>query len=165
MQSSRHDSQTFQHSFMCALWALYACVCVRLFRQRKERYTLTYGNILHFEPLFFLKCLKSLVMILCHIHLQMSTCLPILIWTEITSFIKGSEHALTKGFLDKDSYIKVGRKQATNFTVNDREKVKCPCTNIINAHIIFSLNSHTFVLCSILLLTYELTHIHTSSST
>jgi hypothetical protein len=50
---------------------------------------------------------------------------PSLVWTEIMSFIKGSFASLTKrkGFLDKDSYQQLGRKQAPNFT-GSRDKVR-----------------------------------------
>lgn len=43
---------------------------------------------------------------------------------EITSFIKGSFQALERdsGYLDKNGYQLVGRKEASNFT-GDREKV------------------------------------------
>ena len=42
---------------------------------------------------------------------------PSLIWTEIVSFIKGSVEALqsTKGFLERDQYMELGRKRAPNF--------------------------------------------------
>nr|KAG5695001.1 hypothetical protein BaRGS_024184 [Batillaria attramentaria] len=49
---------------------------------------------------------------------------PSLVWTEITSFIKGSFGSLLqrRGYLDKDDYEKLGRKQAPNFT-GSRDKV------------------------------------------
>ena len=42
---------------------------------------------------------------------------PILIWTEIQSFIEGSTQALEteEGFLSEEDYIKLGTKQASNF--------------------------------------------------
>uniref|UniRef100_A0A0L8HRK2 UvrD-like helicase ATP-binding domain-containing protein n=2 Tax=Octopus bimaculoides TaxID=37653 RepID=A0A0L8HRK2_OCTBM len=51
-------------------------------------------------------------------------CHPTLIWTEITSIIKGSYKSLLseKGFLSKNEYLEIGKKQAPNFT-SDREKV------------------------------------------
>ena len=58
---------------------------------------------------------------LCHVQVNHH---PSLVWTEIMSFIKGSFAALSqwRGFLDKDSYEKLGRKQAPNFT-GSRHKV------------------------------------------
>ena len=58
---------------------------------------------------------------LCHVQVNYH---PSLVWTEITSFIKGSFAALSQrlGFLDKDSYEQLGRKQAPNFT-GSRDKV------------------------------------------
>ena len=58
---------------------------------------------------------------LCHVQVNYH---PSLVWTEITSFIKGSFAALSqrRGFLDKDSYDQLGRKQAPNFT-GSRDKV------------------------------------------
>ena len=60
-------------------------------------------------------------MSLCHVQVNYH---PSLVWTEITSFIKGSFAALSqrRGFLDKDSYDQLGRKQAPNFT-GSRDKV------------------------------------------
>ncbi|XP_029655877.1 TPR and ankyrin repeat-containing protein 1-like [Octopus sinensis] len=51
-------------------------------------------------------------------------CHPTLIWTEIMSIIKGSYKSLLseKGFLSKNEYLEIGKKQAPNFT-SDREKV------------------------------------------
>ncbi|BFZ21228.1 hypothetical protein BsWGS_24267 [Bradybaena similaris] len=47
-------------------------------------------------------------------------CHPSLVWTEIMSFIKGSYESLytEKGYLDKEEYIKLGRKRAPSFTGN-----------------------------------------------
>ena len=49
---------------------------------------------------------------------------PLLVWTEIKSFIKGSLAALhsVNGYLSLDDYTKLGRKQAPNFS-GDRETV------------------------------------------
>lgn len=47
-------------------------------------------------------------------------CHPSLVWTEIMSFIKGSYESLytEKGYLDKEEYIKLGRKRAPSFSGN-----------------------------------------------
>ena len=60
-------------------------------------------------------------MSLCHVQVNYH---PSLVWTEIMSFIKGSFAALSqqRGFLDKDNYEQLGRKQAPNFT-GSRDKV------------------------------------------
>ncbi|XP_041378715.1 TPR and ankyrin repeat-containing protein 1-like, partial [Gigantopelta aegis] len=49
---------------------------------------------------------------------------PMLVWTEIMSFIRGSFEALTKpnGILEKDEYIELGCKRAPNFS-GDRDKI------------------------------------------
>ena len=42
---------------------------------------------------------------------------PLLVWTEIQSFIKGSERALRKGYpLTLEEYVEVGKKMAPNFS-------------------------------------------------
>ncbi|XP_041361942.1 TPR and ankyrin repeat-containing protein 1-like [Gigantopelta aegis] len=49
---------------------------------------------------------------------------PMLVWTEIMSFIRGSFEALTKpnGILEKDEYIELGLKRAPNFS-GERDKI------------------------------------------
>jgi hypothetical protein len=71
-----------------------------------------------------MKCLSVLTQFVCFFFKQVNYH-PSLVWTEIMSFIKGSFASLTKrkGFLDKDSYQQLGRKQAPNFT-GSRDKVR-----------------------------------------
>ncbi|XP_041361943.1 TPR and ankyrin repeat-containing protein 1-like [Gigantopelta aegis] len=49
---------------------------------------------------------------------------PMLVWTEIKSFIRGSFEAVKKpnGILEKDEYIELGRKRAPNFS-GERHKI------------------------------------------
>ncbi|XP_038075614.1 TPR and ankyrin repeat-containing protein 1-like [Patiria miniata] len=51
-------------------------------------------------------------------------CHPSLVWTEITSFIKGSFEALHSetGFLSLEEYLDIGKKMAPNFST-DREEI------------------------------------------
>lgn len=67
-------------------------------------------------------------------------CHPTLIWTEIMSIIKGSYKSLLskKGYLSKEEYLEIGKKQAPNFT-SDREKV-CKL-EFISSHVYIRINS------------------------